>query len=360
MQEQNDILLTLNASSRIGSKTFQVLANAFNNDFPKYWHASQERLKGILTKEILDKFIEARSEYSPEKELEKLKYLRADYLTIYDSDYPQLLKEIHDPPFVLYYRGNPKIFNSSAIAIVGSRKFTAYGRHIGYKLAHDLAGSGLTIVSGLALGLDAIVQQAALDASGLTIGVLACGIDKIYPASNHELARNIIRKEGLIISEQPPGTPPMKQNFPFRNRIISGLSAGTLVVEAAESSGSLITAAASLEQNREVFAVPGNADSPTSAGTNNLIKMGARPVTCADDILRVFNMEKIEPQRKALRLNENETNLLEYLKTGPLHIDKIAEVSKLDIVVVSQSMTLLELKGAVRHLGGGVYQINIL
>lgn len=360
MQERDSILLALNASIRIGSQTFKVLAEAFGDDFEKYWQAPAEQLRKILPKEILDKLLEARSKYSPDEELKKLKFLKAQYLTIYDKHYSKLLKEIHDPPFVLYYRGDANIFNSSTIAIVGSRRFSAYGRYIGYKVAHELAESGLTVVSGLALGLDAIVQKAALDADGLTIGVLACGIDKIYPSSNYELARNIVNKGGLIISEQPPGMPPMKQNFPFRNRIISGLSIGTLVVEAAESSGSLITAACALDQNREVFAIPGNADSLTSTGTNNLIKMGAKPVTEADDVLRAFDMEKVVPQRKKFIFSAEESGLVEYLKAGPLHIDKLAEVSTLDIVAVSQTMTLLELKGAVRHLGGGVYQVNIL
>lgn len=357
---RDEILLTLNASQKIGPRTFQYLAKFFNDDFEKHWQLSLRQLKDILPKEVLDKFLEARDQFSPDKEAKKLNLIKAEYLTIYDIEYPSLLKEIYNPPFVIYYKGNNKILNSSAIAIVGSRKFSQYGKTIGYKLAFDLAQSGLTIVSGLALGLDTVVQRAAVEASGLTIGVLACGIDQIYPATNAELARKIINSDGLILTENPPGTPPMKQHFPARNRIISGLSLGTLVVEAAQSSGSLITAACALEQNREIFAVPGNADSETSRGTNNLIKMGAKPVTEAADILQIFDMVQIEPQSKNIRLSEEENALLNFIRSGPLHIDKIAQASKLDIVAVSQNLTLLELKGAVRHLGGGVYQINIL
>jgi DNA processing protein len=237
MQDRNSILLTLNASDKIGPKTFQYLAKFFNDDFEKYWQLSRHQLKDLLPKQVLDKFMEAREQYSPEKEIKKLELTKAEYTTIYDVDYPPLLKEIYIPPFVIYYKGNAKILNSSAIAIVGSRKFTQYGKNIGYKLAFDLAQSGLTVVSGLALGLDTVVQRTAVDAGGLTIGVLACGIDQIYPAVNAELARKIIASDGLIISENPPGTRPLKQHFPARNRIISGLSLGTLVVEAAESSG---------------------------------------------------------------------------------------------------------------------------
>ena len=360
MQERNPLLLTLNASPRIGPKTFQVLAEAFEDDFEKYWDAPKSILKNILPAEVLKKFIEARETYLPEKELHKLDNIKAKYTTIYDKVYPEALKEIYNPPPVLYYRGEINILKSSALAVVGSRKFTGYGKKIGYKLAYELAQSGLTIVSGLALGLDSIVQRAALDASGLTIGVLACGIDQIYPAQNRELASKILSSGGLIISEQPPGTPPLKQNFPARNRIISGLALGTLVVEAAESSGSLITAACTLEQNREVFAVPGNVDSPASLGTNKLIKMGAYLVSETDDILKVLNLQKINQPKKALKLDENELILVEMLKEGSKHIDKLAQNSKLDIVLVSQTLTLLELKGAVCHLGGGVYQLNIL
>ena len=358
--DRKSILLTLNASPKIGPRTFHHLAKFFDDDFEKYWQFSGRQLKDVLPKEVLSKFLEAREQYSAQSEQKKLDLIKAEYTTIYDNEYPPLLKEIYSPPFVIYYKGNCKILNSSAIAIVGSRKFTQYGKNIGYKLSFDLARSGLTIVSGLALGLDTVVQRAAVEAGGLTIGVLACGIDQIYPAVNYDLAKKIVEADGLIITENPPGTRPMKQHFPARNRIISGLALGTLVVEAAEASGSLITAAAALEQNREIFAVPGNIDSETSHGTNNLIKLGAKPVTCASDILQAFDIVEIEPQRKNIKLSDDENALLNYIRSAPLHIDKIAQASKLDIVAVSQNLTLLELKGAVRHLGGGVYQINIL
>lgn len=231
---------------------------------------------------------------------------------------------------------------------------------MGYKLAFALAESGLTVVSGLALGLDAVVQRAAVEAKGLTVGVLGCGIDLIYPEQNRRLAKDIIMSGGAIITEKPPGTPPMRHHFPSRNRIISGMTIGTLVVEAAESSGSLITAAAALEQNREVFAVPGNIDSPASSGTNNLIKLGAKPVTSVDDILLSLNLKPLEQKKKCFTFSENEALVIDILHSGQMHIDKVAQTSKLDIVQVSETLTLLEIKGAVRHLGGGHWQLNIL
>jgi len=312
-----------------------------------------------LPEKILKLFLEA-NQINPADELKKLKLINADYTTIYDTDYPPLLREIYDAPYVIYSRGDKKILKSSGVAIVGSRKFTYYGKSVGYKLAYDLAQSGLTIISGLALGLDSVVQRAAVDAKGLTIGVLACGLDQIYPQTNRQLAELIIKSGGAIISEKAPGTPPLKQHFPARNRIISGLSMATLVVEAAESSGSLITAAAALDQNREVFAVPGNIDSPNSKGTNNLIKMGAKVVTEANDILLNLNLAPLEAPKKTYTFSENEALVVDILKLGSIHIDKVAQTSKLDIVQISETLTLLEIKGAVRNLGGGNWQLNIL
>lgn len=355
-----EILLALAANSKIGPRSFQILAQAFKDDFLAYWQKSTTQLSKIVPGEILKKFLEAREKFSPEQEKRKLKLIGADFLTIYDDAYPPLLKEIYDPPFIIYYKGAKDILKSTSLAVVGSRKFTQYGKKIGYKLAYELAESGLTIVSGLALGLDSIVQEAAVDAKGKTTGVLACGVDQIYPAQNKQLAEKIINLGGIIITEKPPGSLPMKQHFPARNRIISGLSLGTLVVEAADRSGSLITAASALEQNREVFAVPGNVDSPNSLGTNSLLKMGAKLVTETNDILAAFNFERVEKAPKKFDFSEDENIVINLLKTESRHIDKMAQTSKLDIVRVSEILTILELKGAVRHLGGSVYQLNIL
>jgi len=356
---RDQVLLTLNASDKIGSKTFKVLAQAFSDKFEVFFSYPESKLSLILPDKIFRKFIEARNNFSFEDQLKKLDHCRGQYLTIYDERYPKLLRQIYDPPFVIYYLGEVKNLNRKSISMVGSRKYTHYGQSVAHKFAHDLAESGLCVVSGLALGIDAIVQRATVLAEGRTIGVLACGIDQIYPESNRQLSEQILKNSGTIISEQPPGSRPLKQNFPSRNRIISGLSLGTLVIEAAESSGSLITAAAAIEQNREVFAIPGNIDSKTSVGTNNLIKLGARPVTAVSDILETFNLEPQKPTIKNYNYNEWEKLIIKTLEKGALHIDKICQTSKLDIALISENLTLLELKGVVRHLGGGNYQLNI-
>jgi DNA processing protein len=356
---REQILLTLNASDKIGPKTFKVLAQAFNDDFEIFYSYSESKLSTILPDKILKKFIEARKNFSFESQLRKLDQSQGQYLTIYDERYPKLLRQIYDPPFIIYYLGEIENLSRKSISIVGSRKYTHYGQSVAYKFAHDLAESGLCIISGLALGIDAIVHKAAVSAEGTTIGVLACGIDQIYPESNRQLAEQILKTSGTIISEQSPGSRPLKQNFPSRNRIISGLSLGTLVIEAAESSGSLITAAAAIEQNREVFAIPGNIDSKNSVGTNNLIKLGARPVTAVSDILEIFNLEARKPTLKNYNYNEWERLIIQTLEKGALHIDKICQTSKLDIALISENLTLLELKGVIRHLGGGNYQLNI-
>jgi DNA processing protein len=359
MQKRGEILLALNATGKIGPRTFEYLRKMFNDDFEKFFTAPESKLKKLLPDKILGLFLEAKR-IDPGGEIKKLKSVGVDYTTIYDNDYPPLLKEIFDAPYILYYRGDPKVLSSSAIAIVGSRKFTQYGKTVGYKLSYELAETGLTIVSGLALGLDSIVQRAAVDAKGITVGVLACGIDQVYPLTNRSLADRIIDNGGAIVTEKAPGTPPLKQHFPARNRIISGLSLATLVVEAAESSGSLITAAAALEQNREVFAVPGNINSPSSKGTNNLIKLGAKPVTETNDILINLNIEPLKVPKKIYTFSENETLVVDILKAGAIHIDKVAQTSKLDIVQISETLTMLEIKGAVRNMGGGVWSLNII
>ncbi len=206
-------------------------------------------------------------------------------ITMDDLYYPEKLKQIYDPPEVLYCLGDIRLLNEISISIVGARRATAYGKKIAYKLSNDLSKRGVTIVSGLASGIDECAHEGAYKNVGKTIAVLGCGVDIIYPKENEDLYKNIIRNGGLIISEFPLGTKPEKDNFPKRNRIISALSSGVIVVEAKRRSGALITADFALEQGKNVFAVPGNIDSVYSEGTNNLIKDGAIPVTSYADVL---------------------------------------------------------------------------
>ena len=332
----------------------KILA-AFDDNAEKAWRANEFELKRRLDQKIVDSIIEARNNYDPDREIEKLKKLNIGYITIFDKEYPTQLMELFDAPAILYIKGNAEVLKLPSLAVVGSRKFTQYGKSAAYKLSTEVSSAGLSIVSGLALGIDAVAHQAALDAGGKTTGVLGCGLDKIYPIANSNLAKQIINSGGVIISELSPGTPPMKQNFPARNRIIAGLSLGTLVVEAAESSGSLITAFAALEYNREVFAVPGNFNSETSIGANRLIQKGAKLVIEAKDIFDELNIEVKSNQQKAKELSpksEEEEIILKLISQDGAIIDKIVQESDLNIVVVSTTLTMMEMKGMVENVGG--------
>lgn len=287
---------------------------------------------------------------------------KAELIAKFEENYPENLLQISDPPPLLYLKGSILPRDRLALAVVGSRKMTNYGREVVEALVPDLADAGLTIVSGLALGIDAAAHRAALSVGGRTIGVLAGGIDQIYPPSHQPLADEIIRnKKGAIMTEFPPGMPTYPANFPIRNRVISGLSLAVLVVEAAEGSGTFHTVTSALEQGRDVFAVPGSIFSPYSAGTAKLIERGAKPVTSAADIL-----EELEVPAETLRQESRETipptaeedQILSLLGPNELHVDEIVRRSKLDTAKVSSLLTLLEMKGFVRHLGGGVYQVN--
>ena len=269
-----------------------------------------------------------------------------------------MLKEIYAPPPILYYQGNFDTNNEILFSVVGTRKISPYGRQVTEQIVYNLAANGLNIVSGLALGIDACAHQAALNANGKTIAVLGCGLNQIYPVSNQQLAKKIIAAGGTIISEFPLGTPPYKSNFPQRNRIISGLSFGTLVTQANLNSGALITAQFALEQNREVFAVPGDINRLGSQGPNQLIKNGAKMVSAAGDILEFLNIKRvnnIKTANKILPQTQEEKNILEALINEPQHIDKIAQLVRLDISVVSATLTVMEMKGLVKNLGNQVF-----
>lgn len=353
-------MLTLAANPKIGSQTLKKILAVFA-DPEEIWSASTSEIRQKLGDKITESVIEARQKYSPDAELEKLVKLDIGYMTIYDKEFPPLLREIPDCPAILFIRGNPEALKFPSIAIVGSRKYSNYGAKIATKLVADCVSNGLAIISGLALGIDAIAHQSALDHQGLTIGVLGCGLDRIYPVSNYHLGEEIISSGGVIVSEFPLGMPPMKQNFPMRNRIIAGLSLGTLVIEAAESSGSLITAGLALEYNREVFAVPGNVDSQTSVGTNKLIKDGAIPTTEVGDILKVLN---IEEKSSASRVKEilpetaEEKIIAGILQAGEKSGNELVKLAKLNVITLNSTLTLMEMKGMVENIGGGRYKLK--
>ena len=322
------------------------------------WKASTGELrKAGLDSKSADTIVNLRPRISLDAEMESLKRYKVKVLTCGSATYPQRLKEIYDYPPVLYVRGNPLPEDETCLAVVGTRRATVYGRQVTEEIVSDLARNKVTIVSGLAKGIDSIAHRAALEAGGRTIAVFACGLDIVYPAENANLAREIM-EHGALISEYPLGIRPKADNFPRRNRIMSGLSLGVLVVEAGESSGALITANQALEQNRDVFAVPGSILSPASRGTNHLIQEGAKLVRNHVDILEELNLAMVAQQlemKEILPADETESLLLKQLSAEPTHIDEVCRHSRLTPALVSSTLTMMELKGMVKQVGGMNY-----
>ena len=345
---------------RIGPQKFKRLYQHFP-DLQTAWQASfGELLKADLQNKDIEAILEVKTKINPDREWEKLEKLGIKVMTIREKEYPKLLKEIYSPPALLYIKGNLPENLDFTLAVVGTRKITTYGQQITPEIVKDLARANLIIVSGLALGIDALAHQSCLEAGGKTIAVLGSGLDLIYPVANRQLADKII-ENGAIISEYPLGTQPLKQHFPARNRIISGSSLGTLVIEGDRDSGSLITARCALEQNREVFAVPGSVYNQASVGPNNLIKMGAKPVTAAHDVLEALNLELAQDfmeNKKIIPDTKEEEILLKYLSREPLHVDELIKKSKLNTSIVNSTLTMMEMKGKVRNLGGMNYVLS--
>lgn len=302
-----------------------------------------------------------RDKIDPDAEMEKLEQQHVKVFTCKDDDYPGRLKEIYDYPPILYVKGSLLPEDEWCVAVVGTRRATIYGKQITEEMVTDLAKNKITIVSGLAKGIDTVAHRAALQTGGRTIAVLACGLDIIYPAENASLAKDIAG-HGALISEYPLGSKPHAENFPRRNRILSGLSMGVLVTEADEDSGAMITARDALEQNREVFAVPGSILSPASRGTNHLIQAGeAKLVNKYTDILEELNLTTAARQiemSEILPETETETMLIKQLSAEPSHIDEVCQRSGLPAAMVSSTLAMLELKGLVKQVGTMNYVLS--
>lgn len=282
--------------------------------------------------------------------------VRKDAVTLADEDYPSLLREIADPPLALHVRGNASLLSSLSVAIVGSRRATPYGVNAAQHLARDLGSAGLTIVSGLARGIDAAAHLAALDAGAPTIAVLGTGIDVVYPREHKALFRRIVQS-GAVVSEFAPGTAPRRENFPIRNRVISGLTRGTVIVEANTRSGSLITARMAAEQGREVFAVPGSIFSDRSEGTHRLIQYGAKLVHDGDDVLDELGQDglRILKERRALPEGPPAEVLAVLSRDAAIHVDTVAARLRRSSPAVAESLLQLELGGWIRALPGARY-----
>jgi DNA processing protein len=338
--------------TRVILEHFGTLENA--------WNASTSSFEQIgLPAKTLENLIATRAQIDLERIWQGLLEKNIQVITWDDEIYPRRLKEVDQPPPVLYVLGKFTAEDEWAVAVVGTRRMTVYGRQVTEDLATYLAHNGISVVSGLARGVDSAAHSSALKAGGRTLAVMGCGVDQIYPPENRKLMQEIIQ-HGAILSEYPPGTPPEGTNFPQRNRIISGLSQATVVVEAGDTSGALITATFAAEQGREVFAVPGNILSPQSRGCNRLIRDGAHPYLKPEDVLEQLNLEQVQEYKQARLLmpaDEIESALIKVMENETLPIDEITSRTGLTADKVSAALTIMELKGMVRQMEGMSYMV---
>jgi DNA processing protein len=351
--------LGFNLVKGIGSAKMQALYDYYGS-MAAAWAADPETLRRLgLEQRAITALLEARETIDLDVYLQQVQNAGVTVLTWDLPGYPSYLREVPSSPPVLYVRGEISDADRWAVAVVGTRRLTTYGRQVTKELVSALAHNGVTVVSGLARGIDGIAHKAALDAGGRTIAVLGSGVDVIYPPENRQLAEEILMEgRGAIVSEYALGAQPEGRNFPPRNRIISGLSLGVIIVEAGDRSGALITASFALEQDREVFAVPGNINSPASIGPNRLIQQGAKLVTSVEDVLEELNLTMVNEQvavQLALPESAEEVALLEQLTAQPTHIDELSRTSGLAPALVSSTLTLMELKGIVQQVGGMNY-----
>lgn len=341
-----------------GPSTLRKIKTKFGT-FKKAWEASKtELIQNSLLEKTAEKIISLRPTINLTKEWKKFQKTGLKFITENDPRYPQQLREIKSAPFILFYIGNIKLLKKKQLAVIGTRRYTEYGKMVVEKIIPEIAQAGIVITSGMAQGIDTLSHLATISSNQPTIAVLGAGIS-IVQRNNYanKTMNDIISHNGLIISEYFPFSPASKYTFPARNRIVSGLSLGTLVIEAGKKSGTMITVNYALEQNREVFAIPGNIFSDRSTGTHDLIKEGAQIVTAANDILNVFNFaptqSSIFNQPQIDFTNKEEELLYKKLSLDPITIDKLAKNCKLNTTTVSSKLSILEMKGLARNIGGG-------
>ena len=337
----------------IGPRRLRGLLEIFG-DVKSAWEAPEHALREAdLDKRSLRNLLKARRQIDLDQVMARIQKANVQLSTWRSTDYPPLLSQLLDAPPVLFIRGEITPVDEWAVAMVGTRKATVYGREVAHRLATDLAHNGVTIVSGMARGIDGIAHKAALEAGGRTIAVFGSGVDRIYPPEHKQLARRIA-ENGALVSDYPLGTPPEGSNFPPRNRIISGLSLGVIVIEAGLRSGALITADFAADQGRDVFAVPGSILSPASAGCNRLLRDGAHVVTEARDVLETLHLDQVSEKqvaREVLPANATEAAIWEQLSASPQHIDAIARAASLSAEDANSALVMMELKGMARQVG---------
>lgn len=357
MNETTKYWIGFNHITGIGPIRLRRLLDVFGG-VEAAWNAPRHQLhrSGLATK-FVDELIEKRAKIDLEQYIRKLQKINVEAITWDDERYPDRLMEIDSPPPVLYVKGALEVIDRYAVAIVGTRRLTPYGKAVAHEISAGLSANGITVISGLARGIDGIAHRAAIDIGGRTIAVLGSGLDRIYPPEHRGLAGDIA-SQGAVLSDYPLGTPPEAKNFPPRNRIISGLSLAVIVVEAGSSSGALITANFAAEQGREVFAVPGTIHSKASRGTNRLILNGATPYLSVNDVLEALNLELISRQENVedyLPEDDVEAVIYEKLTQDPIHVDDLQVSCGIPVSVITATLSMLELKGRVRQVGGMHY-----
>lgn len=364
---ETDALLILNAASGVGNARIKKIIDRLGSA-AVFFHLKDNGFKEFCREEIIPLQVIKNIQNFPKdnylkKEYNFVQFHQIQLLTYKDVDFPRLLKEIPDAPFLLYVKGNIKALNTPSVAMVGSRRASIYGLSMAEKFAGELAETGVTIVSGLARGIDAACHRAALKAKGTTMAVLGCGLCHVFPEENKNLAEEIT-SEGALVSEFSMGTFPLPYHFPKRNRIVSGLSLGVVVVEASAKSGALITSDFALEQGREVFAIPGKVDQPNSQGVNRLIKDGAKLVSCVEDILEELKLPlsayvgaglEPTPAKHTINLSQTEKPVYEQLSDEPQHIDDLVEQCRIPVSQLMAVLLNLELKGIIKQLPGKLF-----
>lgn len=360
---EKELYIALNMIPKLGPIRIMDIVSRIKT-FEAFVKADRFSLLNIpgINEKLCDIILEYRQRVDPYIEINRAEKLGAKIVTLDDQEYPYLLKNIYDPPPVIYIKGDLSALNNETVAIVGTRKATYYGKTMAINLARELASFKINVVSGLARGIDSYAHKGALEAGGPTTAVLGCGIDIIYPPENADLAAKIC-DNGCLITSFHLGTKPLPANFPARNRIISGLSLGTVVVEATEKSGSLITADFSLEQGREIFAVPGNIMSPYSRGPHKLLKMGAKLVENVEDIIEELNLNQRSAKNndekdKTQILSSDELNILNLIDYQPISIEQILIKSQKNTQELNTLLSILEVKGLIALTGGYVVRVK--
>lgn len=353
--EERDYWLGFSVFPGVGPKKFALLLQAFDTA-ENAWNSQEKNLKKVLGNALTKQFLEFRSTFLFDRYAAELEGKSVWFVTLREKEYPKLLLEIDNPPFVLFGKGNKKVLNNNLFAVVGTRRVTSYGRQVTEMMTEQLVDSGFVIVSGLALGVDALAHQATIENKGVTIAVLGCGVDCCYPSTNEIIYNNILAHNGAVISEFPIGMKPSPGSFPSRNRIIAGSSQAVIVTEGAEDSGSLITAEYGLKYGRKVFAIPGPITSPLSNGPMKLIRKGAVLITSAEDILKEFQISNtkypVSNKKDIKGETKEEQKIIDLLQNEPLSADEIIKKTKIPSSELSILLSMMELRGFLTSENG--------